>query len=251
MAEDERESLFMWLMMLFLPEECYVEFFEEFNFFDVSCWKIALSKGLGYYAIIGSLLVKIPQIIKIVNSKSGEGISLLGVFLELTAVSALWAYAVANSYPFSTYGDAMFLVVQTLTIGFLCQWFNDKHGQAFGFVGVYALVMWFLLSGMTPMPVLATLQGSNIFLILVAKLSQAQTNYRNGHTGQLSAITVFLLTTCVYARIFTTIQETGDLLTVSVYIVAALANSLILVQVLYYWDATITYLDKQERKKKL
>lgn len=71
---------------------------------------------------------------------------------------------------FRTYGDAIFLVIQTLTIGFLCQWFNDKHGQAFGFVGVYALVMWFLLSGVTPMAVLATLQGSNIFLILVAKV---------------------------------------------------------------------------------
>ncbi|KAJ8031174.1 Mannose-P-dolichol utilization defect 1 protein [Holothuria leucospilota] len=246
----EGESLFAWLVMLFLPEECYVKFFEEFNFFDVPCLKIALSKGLGYGIIVGSLLVKIPQIIKIVSSKSGEGISLLGVLLELTAISATWSYSVANSFPFSTWGEALFLAAQTSAIGFLCLLFSDKQAQAFGFVVSYAVIMGILLSGVTPMNVLAFLQASNIFLILSAKLVQAQTNYSNGHTGQLSAITVFLLTSGAYARIFTTIQETGDLLTVAVYIVSALANSLILVQVLYYWNATIVYLDKQKGKKK-
>ena len=47
-------------------------------------------------------------------------------------------------------------------------------------------------------------------MIVVGKLIQAVTNYKNGHTGQLSAITVFLLTAGSLARIFTSIQETGD-----------------------------------------
>lgn len=47
------------------------------------------------------LTVKIPQIVKIAGSRSAEGISLLGVILELIAISATWAYSVANAYPFS------------------------------------------------------------------------------------------------------------------------------------------------------
>ena len=47
-------------------------------------------------------------------------------------------------------------------------------------------------------------------MIVVGKLIQAATNYKNGHTGQLSAITVFLLTLGSLARIFTSIQDTGD-----------------------------------------
>ena len=47
-------------------------------------------------------------------------------------------------------------------------------------------------------------------MIVIGKLIQAATNYKNGHTGQLSAITVFLLTAGSLARIFTSIQETGD-----------------------------------------
>ncbi|PIK37806.1 putative mannose-P-dolichol utilization defect 1 protein [Apostichopus japonicus] len=215
MAEEEvvRDSMFAWLVMLVLPETCYVEFFENFNFLDVPCLKIAISKGLGIGIILGSVLVKIPQIVKIAGSRSAEGISLLGVILELIAISATWAYSVANAYPFSAWGEALFLAIQTSTIGFMCLVFSGKQTSAFGFLGVYAGIMWFLLSGMTPMNVLASLQASNIFLVVSSKLIQAQTNYRNGHTGQLSGITVFLLTAGSYARIFTTIQETGDTLT--------------------------------------
>lgn len=43
------------------------------------------------------------------------------------------------------------------------------------------------------------------------QLLQAATNYRNGHTGQLSAITVFLLFGGSLARIFTSIQVSAPL----------------------------------------
>lgn len=41
---------------------------------------------------------------------------------------------------------------------------------------------------------------------LLLQLLQAATNYRNGHTGQLSAITVFMLFGGALARIFTSVQ---------------------------------------------
>ena len=64
--------------------------------------------------------------------------------------------------------------------------------------------------GLVPDDVLWYGQAANIPMIVVGKLIQAATNYKNGHTGQLSAITVFLLTAGSLARIFTSIQETGD-----------------------------------------
>ena len=64
--------------------------------------------------------------------------------------------------------------------------------------------------GLIPNDILWYGQAANIPLIVVGKLIQAATNYKNGHTGQLSAITVFLLTLGSLARIFTSIQDTGD-----------------------------------------
>ncbi len=43
-------------------------------------------------------------------------------------------------------------------------------------------------------------------MVVVGKMIQAISNYRQGHTGQLSAITVFLLAAGSLARIFTSIQ---------------------------------------------
>ena len=52
----------------------------------------------------------------------------------------------------------------------------------------------------------AYFQAANIPMVVVGKMIQAISNYRQGHTGQLSAITVFLLAAGSLARIFTSIQ---------------------------------------------
>jgi mannose-P-dolichol utilization defect protein 1 len=71
-------------------------------------------------------------------------------------------------------------------------------------------------------------------MIVVGKLIQAISNFRQGHTGQLSAITVFLLTAGSLARIFTSIQEIGgDPVVVMTYVASSLVNVLLTFQVIY------------------
>jgi mannose-P-dolichol utilization defect protein 1 len=65
---------------------------------------------------------------------------------------------------------------------------------------------------------------------------QAVTNYRNGGTGQLSVVTVFLLFAGSLARVFTSIQETGDNLIIVTFVVSTVFNGLIFAQILYYWN---------------
>ena len=66
---------------------------------------------------------------------------------------------------------------------------------------------------------------------LAIYLFQVISNYRNGHTGQLSAVTVFLLAAGAVIRVFTSIQETGDRVVISTYIVSSAVNMLLLLQV--------------------
>jgi len=68
---------------------------------------------------------------------------------------------------------------------------------------------------------------------------QAHTNYSNGNTGQLSAITCFMLFFGSLARIFTSIQETGDATMVIMYTCSTLANGVIVMQLLYYWNIDV------------
>ena len=65
---------------------------------------------------------------------------------------------------------------------------------------------------------------------------QIVANFRNGHTGQLSFIMVLLLFLGAMARIFTTIQETGDKVMLLTFVVSTVLNGTLVFQVLFYWN---------------
>jgi len=232
-----------------LSEQCCHKFLVDFDFSNQECLKFALSKGLGYSIIVASTLVKLPQLLKIFSARSGAGISVLGTFLELLAITFNAAYSYGKRYPFTAWGEALFLLVETGLIAFLVLWYDRRRVSASVFVVLYAALFYGLMSGMAPIAVLWQLQACNLPLAVSGKLLQVYRNVKNGHTGQMSFITVTLLTLGCLARIFTSIQETGDQLVVVTYTVAAAANFLQVAQVLYYWTKTNAFLAKQSKKK--
>ncbi|XP_062305603.1 mannose-P-dolichol utilization defect 1b [Osmerus eperlanus] len=225
------------LLDYLMPESCYDEFFLDFNFLDVPCLKIVLSKGLGIGIILGSVMVKLPQILKLMGAKSAEGLSFQTVLLELLAITGTMAYSIANNFPFSAWGEALFLMLQTVMIGFLIQHYGGNSLRGALFLIVYFGLLFLALSPVTPASVVTAMQASNMPAIVVGRLIQAVTNFRNGHTGQLSAISIFMLFAGSLARIFTTIQETGDSLMAVTYIISSSCNGIIAAQVLYYWNS--------------
>ncbi|ALC39339.1 CG3792 [Drosophila busckii] len=222
--------------LLLMNQKCYDNYFLEHNFFDVPCFKALLSKGLGLGIIAGSVLVKVPQVMKILQNKSGEGINLFGVMLDLLAITFHMSYNFMHGYPFSSWGDNTFLALQTVAIAALVLFFAGRKPHAFIFLLAYATLLYVLNSGLTSMKVLLTIQSCNIPILLVGKLSQAMTNYKAGSTGQLSAATVIMMFAGSLARIFTSIQETGDTMIIVTFVASTFANGVILAQLLYYWN---------------
>ncbi|XP_038242127.1 mannose-P-dolichol utilization defect 1 protein isoform X1 [Dermochelys coriacea] len=83
-----------------LPERCYDELFLRFNLLHVPCLKILISKGLGIAIVAGSLMVKLPQVFKILGAKSAVGLSFHSILLELLALTGTMVYSMANGFPF-------------------------------------------------------------------------------------------------------------------------------------------------------
>ena len=81
------------------------------------------------------------------------------------------------------------------------------------------------------------------------QMIQAISNYRQGSMGQLSAVTTFLLLGGALARIFTSIQETGDTMLVVTFIASATANAVIACQMLYYWNSSSSEAGKKKKSK--
>ncbi|KAG0729988.1 Mannose-P-dolichol utilization defect 1 [Chionoecetes opilio] len=230
-------ALFRRLCLLVLTEACYDEFFVKFNFLHVPCLRAAVSKGLGLGVVGGSILVKVPQIMKIVRAKSGEGISIAGTTLEVTAITFNVGYSFVNRYPFSSYGDGVFLLVQTTITAMLVLLYGGAPKKAALYVLSVFTVAAVLCSGQVPIKFMWMLQALNIPVVFAGKMVQAVTNFKNSSTGQLSAVTMTMLFLGSTARIFTSIQETGDPIIILSYSVATFANGLIMTQVLYYWNA--------------
>ncbi|XP_055432624.1 mannose-P-dolichol utilization defect 1 protein isoform X2 [Bubalus kerabau] len=118
------------LVPLLLPEKCYDQIFVQWDLLHVPCLKILLSKGLGLGIVAGSLLVKLPQVFKILGAKSAEGLSLQSVMLELVALTGTMVYSITNNFPFSSWGEALFLILQTITIAFLVLHYRGQTVKA-------------------------------------------------------------------------------------------------------------------------
>jgi len=233
-----------------LSTKCCHNFLVDFDFFDEPCLKLALAKGLGYGIILGSTMVKLPQVLKIFGAKSGTGISVFGTLLELLAITFNASYSFGKRYPFAAWGEALFLLVETALIAFLVLWYDKKKVRATLFVALYSGLVYTLMSGLTPIDILWTLQAANLPLAISGKLIQAFTNFKSGHTGQMSGITVWMLFLGCVARVYTSIQETGDQLVIVTFAAASVANFLLVAQVHYYWTATNKFLSKATAKKK-
>ncbi|XP_050591350.1 mannose-P-dolichol utilization defect 1 protein homolog isoform X1 [Bombus affinis] len=235
--------------LLLFTEECIEEYFDDMNFFHVGCFKLALSKFLGLGIIGGSLLVKIPQIVKILRSKSAEGINVFSVLLDLFAMTSMVSYSFISGFPFSSWGDGVFLGIQTLAIAILVMHFSGNTVQATAFLAAYLAVFFAATSGLTPVNILWGCQAMNIPIVLASKLMQAYTNYSNGNTGQLSAITAFMLLFGSLTRIFTSIQETGDTTMIIMYMCSSISNAIIAAQILYYWNVDVKSKDRTKKNQ--
>jgi len=226
---------------------CFESLVVKLNFSDMVCVKSAVSKTLGLGIVVGSSLVKLPQVLKIAASGSAEGISFTSVLLELIAISFSGSYSYRNNFPFSSYGESVFLAIQTGIIALLVLSFTRGKLLALVFGALYAGSVYALTNPViTPAVVLWYGQASNIPMIILGKMIQIITNFHNGHTGQLSAVTSFLLSLGAIARIFTSIQETGDNVIIMTYVCSSVVNTIIALQVILYWNRT----SQQTIKKK-
>src|SRR5689334_2190390 len=92
-----------------LTSECHEEFFLNHNFFHTECLKLTIGKLLSIGIILGSLVYKLPQILKIQQAKGAGGLSLSSVLLETAACTISIAYNFASGFAFMTYGEAAFV----------------------------------------------------------------------------------------------------------------------------------------------
>ncbi|KAI9815990.1 MAG: hypothetical protein M1827_001982 [Pycnora praestabilis] len=238
-----------------LGPSCYKTLVLDIDPTSVPCLKLAVSKGLGIGIIGASSIVKIPQIVKLTQSQSAEGISFLSYLLETSSYLISLAYNVRQGFPFSTFGETALIAVQNVVIACLVLRFSGRDGMAAVFVVGLATALWALFqNGVVDMTMLSWLQAGAGVLGVASKAPQIWTVWREGGTGQLSAFAVFNYLVGSLTRIFTTLQEVDDRLILYGFVAGFALNAILAAQMVYYWNSpsvAITKVGKGRTEEKI
>ncbi|CAN9501758.1 unnamed protein product [Ophioblennius macclurei] len=232
------------LVTYLMPEKCYGEIFVQFHF-HVPCLQFILNRIASLWIILDTFLAQLPQLLKILWRGNAEGISLFSVLLQLYAFSCPVVYAVVNKFPLFAWVERVFMLVQTATIVFLILYHRGEVLKGLLFLVGFGGVM-FLLSAYAPVAIISVMQDSNLAALIASKALQALTNYNNGHTGQLSTVSVFLTCAGSLSAAFVSLQESIYSLTSLSTALSASLSCVLLVQVICSRSIFVTDAKKKE-----
>lgn len=174
-----------------LGDSCSRSLVHDLAITDSVCMKLAVSKALGIAIVGASSVVKVPQIIKLINSGSAEGVSFIGYLLETASFMISLVYNVRNKFPFSSFGETAFIVIQNIAILFLVLEYSGRGQMGTAMIAGLAGVGFLLFnSNIVNMELLQYLQAGAGAVGALSKLPQIIAIFREGGTGQLSAFTV-------------------------------------------------------------
>ncbi|XP_032389910.1 mannose-P-dolichol utilization defect 1 protein isoform X2 [Etheostoma spectabile] len=213
------------LVTYVMPEKCYERIFVSF-YINGPCLKFIMSRAVGLWILLDTFLAQLLQLLTILWRGSADGLSLSSVLLQLYAFSCPVVYAIANNFPLFAWGERLFALAQTAAIVFLILHYRGETLKAAAAVSV--------------------MHTSSLAALIASKVLQAGTNYRNGHTGQLSTLSVLLSWAASLGVIFVSLQETESLFATLSHTVSACLSGILLIQVLCYRRNTATSRKKNE-----
>ncbi|KAM9348724.1 mannose-P-dolichol utilization defect 1 protein-like [Symphorus nematophorus] len=226
------------LVSYMMPEKCYEEIFVNFHM-HVPCLKFVLNKTFGFWILLDAFLAQLPQLLKILWRRSATGLSLTSALLQLYASSCPVVYAMAKNFPLFAWSERLLTLAQTAAIVFLILHYRGDTVKGLLFLLAYSGVM-FLLGSYAAAAVVSVMQASSLAALIASKGLQAGTNHCNGHTGQLSTLSVLLSWAGALGVVFMSLQETGSSLSTLSHILSACLSCVLLAQVLCYNSSSTT-----------
>ncbi|KAG8342377.1 putative PQ loop repeat [Trypanosoma vivax] len=193
---------------------------------------------LPYAIVYGSLLLKVPQIIKVVKNWSADGISLTSLFVELTSYVITSSWGFAQAMDFKDYGESVLIMMEVILLLVLVGYLQNHLKLVLALVAVGFVGSLFLSIGLVPYYVHRELLRIQIFFALSSRVPQIIMNYRNRSTGQLSGLTFFLAMAGGISRLLTTFHnvpvEKGRDIILSQFGLVVVLNYILVMQCIVY-----------------
>lgn len=166
-----------------------------------------LATILPYGIVFGSVLLKLPQIVKILRNHSADGISIISLVVELMSCVISSSWGIARSLMFKDYGESTLIMIEMFLLLLIvgCMQRELLITVLVFIVAVFLLV--FMSAGYAPRNIHEGMLRLQIFFALGSRIPQIVINYQNKSTGQLSALTFFLAMSGGISRLLTTFHN--------------------------------------------
>lgn len=195
---------------------------------------------ISYLIIAGSCIVKIPQIIKILNSRSTQGISSFSIYVEILS-SCIYSF---TNWRFNVswllWADSAFIGIQNAFILILCILYSQNK-RKFPFNQIFyitsiSLLIAALYQDVIPIQVLKYLSISPLIFVVLSRIPQIVKCYIESSTGQLSFISFFLLTGGSWSRVATVLfsESKSNTILLLTNVISALLNTVPLMQIIIF-----------------
>ncbi|SCN60669.1 conserved Plasmodium protein, unknown function [Plasmodium chabaudi chabaudi] len=204
-----------------------------------------LNTILVHSIIIGSLFIKVPQIIKIFANKTASGISFVTIYLDIFIASSEIVISIRDNLDLKLYLDAALINAQNFLIVYFMWKYSNQYSKSTKILKIclYIFYILFLMYGL-PNAMLPLIGIISIPISSFSKFPQIRLNKQNKHTGSLSPITYSLLFLRNLSRIFVVFYNINNIIYMIRCVVPAVLNFTILFQIFYYWKNTNKFLAK-------
>ena len=220
--------------VLLIEEKCCDVFLNKHMFLNYECLSLAMSRFIGIGIIFFASIIKIPQIIQILQYSSGYGLSMTSLYLEINILCICFHYQ--RHFPFSTYGEAFFILAQNVIISFLVTHFDKNYPiLLWDFIMIIEFSLLFsVFRNISSLNFISLLWNLNIPLSVSYKSAQICENHRKKCKGELSTISSLMKAIGSLGRVFTTFREVKKISVFLLYLLNFLLNALIFIQCIIY-----------------
>ncbi|OWF43640.1 mannose-P-dolichol utilization defect 1 protein homolog [Mizuhopecten yessoensis] len=210
---------------------------------EISSAVDALCNFLSLTCVVTCLMLKLPQMLAILKSKSTQSLSLVSVLVEECAYSVILSYNFTKGYPLPTYFEYTFLVFQDLILISLMLHYNRKLSiQTLFYFIIYFVFFLCLVNGVLPELILNTAMRGVTGLTMFSKGTQINTLYQRKEPGQISQTSWTIAAYGALVRMLTSSLQTRDAVVFINNTVSASMNITMVGMLIYY---------KQKPKAKL
>ncbi|OHT02644.1 Mannose-P-dolichol utilization defect 1 protein 2 [Tritrichomonas foetus] len=225
-----------WACTPFVSQKCCRAILVDWDFKNSECISLFISKAIGYGLIAFSSILKLPQLFVIIRHKSGQGLSVTSLFMEIVANVLAYCYHRQKGFPISTFGETLLIMIQNVLIAFFVTHYSPTYN-------IYSWNLFILLDsclifaverGVVSDNLMAMLWTICLPLSIAYKIPQILHTYKAKCKGELSTLSCFLTLMGSCGRVFTTLREVHDWSVLLMYLLNVLLNGTIWVQSMVY-----------------